>query len=203
MGRGPMGREMRLEDIALLLVDGDNLLHEVRGSRDEGGVAWLLPRLARWRPDGMRIVVALDGHPVPGEPSRRRASRGIEFRHSGSRSADDLLIELLSARPYAERTRSAVVTRDHELADRARRTGGGTRAVDWLLRQLNAAAAPSGAASVTTSPVGVGQGRPPRSRGSDPADPDTVREPWRSGRGATRKRGNPRRGAKPSRRCSR
>ena len=199
-----MSRETRPDDIALLLVDGDNLLHDVRGSRDEGGVAWLLPRLARWRPDGMRIVVALDGHPGPGEPSRRRASRGIEFQHSGSRSADDLLIELLSARPYAERTRSAVVSGDHELVDRARRVGGSTYAVGWLLKQLNAATGPNGAASASASPVGIGQGKSPSRLGSDPADPDAAREEsWRSGRGATRKKGNPRRGVKPSRRCSR
>jgi hypothetical protein len=50
-------------DIDLLLVDGDNLLHTARGRRDDGGVSWLLPELARWRRDVMRVVVALDGHP--------------------------------------------------------------------------------------------------------------------------------------------
>ena len=75
-------------DLELLLVDGDNLLHAVRGRRDEGGTAWLLPRLARWRPERLRVIVVLDGHPAPGEPMRQRAL-GIELHHAGSRSADD------------------------------------------------------------------------------------------------------------------
>ncbi len=91
-------------DIDLLLVDGDNLLHEARGRRDDGGTGWLLPELARWRPPGMRVVVALDGHPAPGEPSRGRAAHGVEHHYAGSRSADDLLIELLSAQPYARQS---------------------------------------------------------------------------------------------------
>ena len=89
-----MGRDDDFEGIDLVLVDGDNLLHEVRGSRDEGGVAWLLPRLSGWRPAHVRIVVALDGHAATGEPNRRRVTRGIEFHHSGSKSADDVLVGL-------------------------------------------------------------------------------------------------------------
>lgn len=194
-----MGGEASLDEIELLLVDGDNLLHDVRGSRDESGVAWLLPRLSRWRPDGLRIVVALDGHAALGEPSRRRVTRGIEFHHSGSRSADDLLIELLSSQPYAGRARTAVVTRDRGLADRARRAGGWTRSVDWLKERLNAAPVPGSGNSAPRSSVGIGQGKPPRRRPSGPPEPGAeMPEPWQPGRGATRKRGNPRRGAKPS-----
>ena len=62
-----MSRAAGVDDIDLLLIDGDNLLHDVRGSRDEGGVAWLLPRLSGWRPSHLRIVVGLDGHAAPGE----------------------------------------------------------------------------------------------------------------------------------------
>ena len=195
-----MGREARPGEIALLLIDGDNLLHEVRGSRDAGAVAWLLPRLRRWRPDGMHIVVALDGHAEPGQPGRWVAAPGIWFQHSGSRSADDLLIEMLREQPYAERTRSAVVSGDHGLADRARRAGGATRQVAWLLRQLNAASGPGAISSGTASPVGIGQGPPTRraTPTSHSADADG-RDAWQPGRGATRKRGNPRRAAKPPR----
>ena len=81
-----MDGDPRGEGVALLLVDGDNLLHAVRGGRDDGGVAWLLPRLSRWRPAGTRVVVALDGHPAHGESSRRRVATGIEFHHAGTRS---------------------------------------------------------------------------------------------------------------------
>ena len=188
-----------LEELELLLIDGDNLLHDVRGSRDEGGVAWLLPRLAAWRPDHMRIVVGLDGHPAPGETSRKRVMRGIEFHHSGSRSADDMLIDRLKAQPYALRSRTAVVTRDRGLQARATREGGLTRSVDWLRRQI----ASDGRRQVTVDrvarPVGIGQGKPPRTGHAQDEDPGATRSTWQPGRGATRKKGNPKRSAKRSR----
>jgi hypothetical protein len=193
-----MGSALHGDDLDLLLVDGDNLLHAVRGGRDDGGVAWLLPRLSRWRPAGLRIVVALDGHPAHGETSRRRAATGIEFHHAGARSADDLIIELLSRQPFSARARSVVVTRDLGLTDRARRAGGLTRTPDWLTEQLDE---PSRAAVTQSGPAAsqIGQGKPPR-RPPD-ADPgDEERPTWQPGRGATRKRGNPRRGPRAARR---
>jgi hypothetical protein len=185
-------------DLELLLIDGDNLLHAVRGRRDEGGTAWLLPRLARWRPDGLRIVVVLDGHPAPGEPMRQRAL-GIEVQHAGARSADDLIVELLAARPYAERSRSAVVTRDRGLRERVRATRGQTRTTEWLLDGLVEAQRPASSVARSAPPVGIGRGRaalPGSGRGQE----DPTREPWQPGRGATCKRGNARRGAKGTRR---
>ena len=188
-----------LDDIELLLVDGDNLLHDVRGSRDEGGVAWLLPRLRGWRPDGVHIIVALDGHAPPGEARRKRATRGIDFHHSGSRSADDLLIDLVKAQPYAGRARTAVVTRDRGLQDRARRSGAATRSVDWLMRQV--AGTGSSGGTEPKKRVGIGQGKPPPKRHFEPLEPGAEdRAAWQPGRGATRKKGNPRRGAKRTRR---
>ena len=178
-----------LAGIELLLVDGDNLLHEARGRRDEGGVAWLLPRLSRWRPESLRIVVALDGHPAPGESRRRRAARGVEFQYSGSRTADDLLIDLVSAQPYASRARSAVVTGDRALADRARRAGALTRTVGWLVSHLDRSAGSAPGASMPAH----GPDIPTRGPQEEPSG-------WRSGRGATRKTGNPHRAPKPSRR---
>lgn len=196
-----MSPQGSVEDLDLLLIDGDNLLHDVRGSRDEGGVAWLLPRLRAWRPQHLRIVVGLDGHPPPGEASRVRASRGIEFHHSGRRSADDLLIEVLAAQPYAGRARTAVVTRDRGLQARATRAGGLTRSVDWLMRQV-AGTSTGGRRSPQGEgkPVGIGQGKPPRSQPPAPVEADDDQRSWEPGRGATRKRGNPRRSAKRSRR---
>ncbi len=189
-------------EMDLLLIDGDNLLHDVRGTRDEGGVAWLLPRLSGWRPQHLRIVVALDGHPAPGETSRSRATRGIEFHHSGRRSADDLLIDLLKAQPYAGRSHTAVVTRDRGLQARVTRAGGLTRSVDWLMREVAGPRADRSSAKGTGAgkPVGIGQGKPPPKRHFDPADPTEEERPsWEPGRGATRKKGNPKRSAKRSR----
>ena len=126
------------DGLVLLLVDGDNLLHAVRGGRDDGGVAWLLPRLSRWRPAGTRVVVALDGHPAHGESSRRRVATGIEFHHAGTRTADDLIVDLLASQPFAARAHCVVVTRDVDLLERAHRAGGLTRSLDWLVSQLDA-----------------------------------------------------------------
>ena len=197
-----MSSQGSVEELDLLLIDGDNLLHDVRGSRDEGGVAWLLPRLSSWRPQHLRIVVGLDGHPAPGETSRVRATRGIEFHHSGRRSADDLLIDLLRAQPYAGRSRTAVVTRDRGLQARVARAGGLTRSVDWLMRQVarTGGGSPRGTTG-ESKPVGIGQGKPPKVQRYDPADAnDDGQRSWEPGRGATRKKGNPRRSAKRSRR---
>lgn len=197
-----MSPQADIEELDLLLIDGDNLLHDVRGSRDEGGVAWLLPRLSRWRPQHLRIVVGLDGHPAPGEATRKRATRGIEFHHSGRRSADDMLIDLLTRQPYADRSRTAVVTRDRGLQARASRAGGLTRSIDWLMRQVAGSPEARGRpASGDSKPVGIGQGKPPRMSHDDPAAADEdARRAWEPGRGATRKKGNPRRSAKRSRR---
>ena len=148
----------------------------------------------------MRIVVALDGHPAPGTSSRPRVMRGIEVRHAGPRSADDLLIELLGAQPYVGRAHTVVVSRDRALAERVRRAGGLSRPVSWLTAQL-ATVTGDGRAATPGSPVSIGQGRPRRPSHDLEADADAEpREPWQPGRGATRKSGNPRRGAKPSRR---
>ncbi len=190
-----------VDEIDVLLIDGDNLLHDVRGSRDEGGVAWLLPRLSGWRPAHLHIIVGLDGHPAPGEASRKKATRGIDFHHSGRRSADDMLIDLLKAQPFALRARTALVTRDRGLQARATRAGGLTRSVDWLMREVTGtrAAGTHGRTGPAPKPTGIGQGAPPKQPPSAPSGPDDERAAWQPGRGATKKKGNPRRNAKRSR----
>jgi predicted RNA-binding protein with PIN domain len=194
-----MNEASAASELELLLVDGDNLLHAVRGRRDDGGTAWLLPRLARWRRDGLRIVVVFDGHPAPGEPMRHRAL-GIEVRHAGSRSADDAIVELLATLPYAERSRAAVVTRDRGLRDRVVQIRSQTRTPDWLLRGIRDTQRPVSKGPDASPPVGIGQGRAPRHPvPSTPSEDDSGHAPWRPGRGATRKRGNPSREAKPGR----
>ncbi len=194
-----MSRDGGVDDVDLLLIDGDNLLHAVRGSRDHGGVAWLLPRLSGWRPLHLRIVIGLDGHAAPGEASRTRATRGIEFHHSGRRSADDMLIDLLEAQPYDARSRTVVVTRDRSLQARAAKAGGTSRSVEWLMR-LVAGGPRRPVSGPKPKLVGIGQGKPPRRRHFDPPDPDAGDRPsWEPGRGATRKKGNPKRSPKGSR----
>jgi hypothetical protein len=126
-----------IPDLAFVLIDGDNLLHRVRGMRDEAGVAWLLPRLSAWRPAGVHVTVMLDGAPDPGSPRRQRAASGISWEHSGRLDADTAIVEMARAQPYADRARTVVVTDDRGLADRARHAGVLTRRLDWLVEQLN------------------------------------------------------------------
>jgi hypothetical protein len=181
-------------DFELLLVDGDNLLHRVRGSRDEAGLRWLLPRLRAWLPEGARAIVMLDGHPDPGDALRRRVAPGIEFQHSGNVTGDTALLAILAARGYGDRSRTLLVTDDRGLTDRARHGGGLTRRLDWLTVQLaRATGLPPTASGEPRAPVGVGRGRSVRMSES-PREPSDDRPPWRPGRGATRKVGNPKRG---------
>lgn len=146
-------------DLAFVLIDGDNLLHRVRGMRDEAGVAWLLPRLSAWRPPGVQVTVMLDGASDPGSPRRQRAASGIAWEHSGRVDADTAIVEQARARPYADRARTLVVTDDRGLADRARYVGVLVRRLDWLVEQLNrpTAAAPGPAGHVRSQ----GQAGPP------------------------------------------
>ena len=209
--RGPQGDV--IADLALVLIDGDNLLHRVRGSRDDAGLHWLLPRLRAWRPMDVHIVVMLDGHPDTGIGPRTRVAPGIESQHSGSVDADTAIVGIVRARPYAERSRTLVISDDRQLGDRVRHVGGFVRRLDWLTSQLLRADGPAAPAPQTragaTGPDGprrtpLGAGRPPRrivrgpapgrEPGSDAGD-EPEREPWKPGRGATRKRGNPKRGA--------
>lgn len=184
-------------DYELVLIDGDNLLHRVRGMRDEAGLRWLLPRLRAWRPIGSEVVVMLDGHPDPGEAFRRRVATGVEFRHSGDLDGDTALVGLLRARSYSERSRTIVVSDDRQLGDRVRHAGGMVRRLDWLVAGLAASVGGPGAPATSSGkPTGIGAGSRPAS-GVAPRETEEVdREPWRPGRGATTKRGNPRRKGK-------
>nr|MBA2569801.1 hypothetical protein [Chloroflexota bacterium] len=130
------------EELHLLLVDGDNLLHRLRGGRDEGGLAWLLPRLRASLPGGCTAIVMLDGHPDPGQASRSRVAPGVEIHHSGRIDGDGAILELLNDRSFPDRAKTAVITDDRSLADRARRIGGVTRRLDWLRDRLDRPLAP-------------------------------------------------------------
>lgn len=151
-----------IPDLALVLIDGDNLLHRVRGMRDEAGVAWLLPRLVAWRPPGVQVTVVLDGVPDPGSPRRQRAASGITWEHSGRLDADTAIVEVAGARPYADRVRTVVVTDDRGLAERARHVGVLTRGVEWLVEQLNRPPipGPAGTGGRPTVPPGPQRGGP-------------------------------------------
>ena len=77
--------------------------------------------------------------------------------------------------------RITLVSDDRALTDRARHLGAMTQRLDWLQNLLDHP--PPAAAK-----AGIGARKPPRPPRAEPE-----REPWQPGRGATRKRGNPRR----------
>jgi hypothetical protein len=175
-----------LVGIDRLLVDGSNLLPAL--SRRGGAVpqAALIGRIRAAIPAGVGIELVFDGPPTPGIRGERIAA-GLIVRHGGRRSADDVLIGLVDGARSAVGAAGAagllVVTDDRELRGAVAARGARTAGTGWLLSRLDRPA--------TASPS-VGNRRPPRSPSSGADDDD--RTPWKPGRGATVKRGNPRRG---------
>lgn len=163
-----------ITDLGWVIIDGDNLLHRVRGNRDEAGVAWLLPLLRAWRPTDVQILVMLDGAPDPGAPRRQRAAPGISWEHSGRVDADSVIVAMCRARPYADRARTVVVTDDRGLTERCRMAGVLVRRLDWLVDQLGrpggtgpgggrgtgGGARPGAGSTGGHRPVGIGARRP-------------------------------------------
>ena len=164
--------------IEVLLIDGNNLLFRLAGSADPAALRGLLPRLAAAIPEDIATTVMLDGHSAPGSGRSQRIRRGFEIRHAGSRSADDALLDLVRASPRG----TTLVSDDRALRDKAQHLGAHTERLAWLEALLS---------SGSPRP-GIGSGKP-----QQPAvpDPEPERTPWQPGRGATRKRGNPRRQA--------
>jgi hypothetical protein len=166
-----------------LLIDGNNLLHRTAGATGEGQVRQLLARLRAAVPPDLSTTVMLDGHPAPGEGQRLPLTRSLEIRHSGSRPADDALIDIVAAEPPWARAHITLVTDDRALVERARTLGARTQRLAWLDELLSRPTRSDGHRVAR-----IGAGRPPPT-----ADDEPEREPWKPGRGATRKKGNPRR----------
>jgi hypothetical protein len=169
-----------LTGIERLLVDGNNLLHRISGSADPGALRLLLAQLGVAIPPTIAAIVMLDGHPAPGTGRRQRVRRGLEIHHAGSLSADDALLNLVRDLAPPARATVTLVSDDRALTERARHLGARTQRLAWL-EQLLSVRPGRGSA------IGAGS-RPPT-----PASEEAGREPWKPGRGATRKRGNPRR----------
>ncbi len=156
-----------------LLIDGNNLLHRVAGSVEPRARHELLATLRARLPPRLHTVLVLDGPPDRGAPLAQRISPTLEVRHAGRTDADSAIVALLESRPYPARARIAVVSDDRALRDRVRRAGGATRRLAWL--------------SEAWAP------RPGGSAPEEEGEEEAPREPWRPGRGATTKHGNPRR----------
>jgi hypothetical protein len=135
-------------------------------------------------PASIGIELVFDGAPERGMRGERVAG-GLVVRHAGRRTADELLLSLVDEARAAVGVEGTagllVVSDDHDLRAALRAKGARTAGAAWLLGRLDRSrlSAPS-----------VGNRRPPPT--SPPDDPDRVG--WKPGRGATKKRGNPRRG---------
>ena len=170
-----------------LLVDGSNLLHALARRTGPAPQAALIGRLRAAIPASIGVELVFDGAPEAGLRGERIAS-GLIVRHAGRRSADEVLIGLVDQARAAAGPGGAfgllVVTDDRELRGALHARGARTAGTAWLLGRLDRPrlAAPS-----------VGNRRPPPS-----TEVDDERPPWKPGRGATAKRGNPRRGRPPS-----
>jgi hypothetical protein len=178
------------DGIEVLLIDGNNLLHRVVGAADAGALRSVLPRLSAAVPASVATVLMLDGHPATGAVHRDHVRPIVEIRHAGSITADDALLDAIRDTPADARHAITIVTDDIALSNRARLLGARTQRLAWLEQLIERP--PRKRAS-------IGAGRQVRESGARERTEDEAREPWRPGRGATRKIGNPRRSARSRR----
>jgi hypothetical protein len=171
-----------------LLIDGTNLLHALSRKPGAAPQAALIGRLRAIVPASIGIELVFDGAPDRGMRGERVAS-GLIVRHAGRRSADEVLLSLVDeTRAVAGAAATGallVVSDDHALRASLRAKGARTAGSAWLLGRLE---------RPKLSAPSVGNRRPPVSRPTEERDPTTERQGWKPGRGATTKRGNPRRG---------
>ncbi|MFI5225685.1 MAG: hypothetical protein ACHQ3P_03320 [Candidatus Limnocylindrales bacterium] len=188
-----------LAGIERLLVDGTNLLYAIEAGPGPAPAATLVGRLRAVIPAAIRIEILFDGSAEPGMRDTRIA-HGVTVRHAGRISADALALRLVTEATGGHPAPSGVpallvVTDDGGLARDLRARGAATIGASWLVRRLARPrlAAPSvGRPAPPPSASGTAHG----AAGGE--DPDGERPGWQPGRGATTKRGNPRRSRRRS-----
>ena len=184
-----------------LLVDGTNLLHKLSRTPGAAPHAALIGKLRAFVPPSIGIELIFDGMPDRGMRGERVAS-GLIVRHAGKRSADELLLSLVDEARAAvgpEGTSGLlIVTDDRALRHALRARGARTAGAAWLIARLER--------EKLTAPS-IGNRRPPSPTRAahnvpkDAADGPSAEDAhvgWKPGRGATTKRGNPRRGRSSS-----
>lgn len=189
----PVSRRNPLEGVTKLLVDGTNLLHAMSRGPDRQPPAALIGRLRGAIPATTSIVIVFDGAPersIRGE----RIAGGLTVQYSGRYSADTILVTLVEDATMASGSPDAtdqilVVTDDRDLKFALRKRGARTTSSAWLIGRLDRPrlSSPSVGNSRPPAPPRVPQQRP----GEETAE--MMQQRWNPGRGATTKRGNPRR----------
>ncbi len=172
-----------------LLVDGTNLLHALSKSSVAAPRSALIGRLRGVVPAPVAIDVVFDGPAEAGLRGERIAS-GLRVRYSGRRTADDLLLSLVDETRSTDGPEGTaavlVVTDDRDLRHALHLKGARTARTSWLLGRLD---------RTTTRSTKPRPAAPP-GQGDDDAD-DGPR--WEPGRGATVKKGNPRKAPRSDR----
>lgn len=192
-----------------LLIDGANLLHALRRGPDAPPPTTLIGRLRGTVPAEVGIELVLDGPPDRGMHNTRVAS-GLIVRHSGRRTADQVILTLVEEAAQALSASRAerqagldnvlVVTDDRELRTALHARGVRSAGTRWLIGRLERRRVESPGVGNVRAPRAPAA-RPPAGRapvaGSAADGEEAERRGWRPGRGATAKKGNPRRGHRP------
>jgi hypothetical protein len=177
-----------------LYVDGNNLLHAL--TRGPGGdrqpPAAVIGRLRATIPQETAVTLVFDGPAEAGIRGERIAG-GLTVRYSGRRTADEVILQLVDeAVTWSEADGSGgaavlVVTDDRGLRAALHRKGARAAGTQWLIGRLERRR--------LTSPS-VGNARPPGPPPHVDQDEHEDQVRWSPGRGATTKKGNPKRAAK-------
>jgi hypothetical protein len=181
-----------------LLIDGTNLLHALSRKPGAAPQAALIGRLRAIVPAAVGIELVFDGAPDSGMRGERIAA-GLIVRHAGRRTADDVLLSLVDeTRAVAGAAAAAallVVSDDHALRASLRAKGARTAGSKWLLGRLERPklSAPS-VGNRHPARGGPPHGGHDKDGAASAAASDVAGPRWKPGRGATTKKGNPRRG---------
>ena len=197
-------RQSPLDGTDRVIVDGTNLLFRIGAKA--GGPAPASAVVGRMRgaiPTAIAIDLVFDGvgHGIFG-----RLAQNMLVRYSGKRTADDVILDLVSEAAMqghggpAAADRVLVVTGDRPLRDRVTAKGGRAVPLEWLTARLDLprpAVSPTGAAS-KKAPT-IGHGKPAAAASAATRDEGADRPGWKPGRGATAKAGPARRVARHKR----
>ncbi len=170
-----------LAGVELVLIDGNNLLHALRGRGRQGGpggppgpaaapqpASAIIGRIRSAIPPSVRVELILDGSPsgVTG-----RLATGMSVEYSRRSTADELILNRLSRQLDEGGPASTwpilAVTDDRALRDGVRTRGGRSAGTAWLLRRLDGTERPIRGRPGTPPPArprtgtGLGNGRPP------------------------------------------